>query len=184
MTDTHRVARACSQAAVLPKDRSRGFSLVEVMMTVVVIGIVVSIAMPTYIKTSEDQRRTRATSMLRAIRNAQETHFLRARAYTTNWGDLDIAQPNTGDFNYQLLSASPTGFTVRATRISNSNCAMTIDEFGTLSGCGLVVASSTTSTSSSSGGYTSGGSTSGGVGGGPTADPGGGVGGGTDTTQQ
>jgi len=103
-------------------------------MVVVIIAILAAAAMPLFQKTAERARAQRAVVMLRAIRNAEETAWVRLRRYTTNWAELDMAQPQTGDFTYALASASTTDFLARATRAGSPSYAVTIDSGGCVLG--------------------------------------------------
>ena len=72
-----------------------GFTLLELLMVVIIIGILASIAMPQYVRVTERARATEAIQLLGAIRMSQ--HRFKAQspstAFTGSLNDLDFGQP-------------------------------------------------------------------------------------------
>ena len=86
--------------------RSRGFTLIEVMMTVVIIGILAAIAYPAYQDQVRKSRRSDAKSVLLDAANRQEQFILDHVAYTTNMRDLGFsADPATSQDGYYTFDA-------------------------------------------------------------------------------
>lgn len=110
-----------------------GFTLLEVLTSVIVVAVVASLAVPSYVKTVDEERDTRATTVLRLIRNAEEDYRTRYDTYTTSWAALEMTQPAVDDFTYQLASADATTFQAQATRVGGSSYAFTIDQTGAIS---------------------------------------------------
>lgn len=61
---------------------ARGFTLIELMITVVVVGILAAIAYPSYQTYMKKSRRSDAQQMMLAISVRQAQYLLDARAYT------------------------------------------------------------------------------------------------------
>ena len=98
--------------------RSRGFTLIELMIVVAIIAVLASIAYPSYIKYITKTRRNAATACLSEYANYMERHYTTYLSYKqqsadTTWppalGCADTTQ--TGDYyNYSFggTPASPT----------------------------------------------------------------------------
>ena len=80
---------------------TRGFSLIEMLVVVLIIGILASIAVPQYQKAVDKARFMEALRIANSIKTAEEAFFLAYRTYTTNLNDLDIR------FQHSVKSGSP-----------------------------------------------------------------------------
>lgn len=68
---------------MMPASNSRGFTLIEVMIVVVIIGILAAVAYPSYQKHMTQTRRSDAQSALLQIANQQERFFTECNYYAT-----------------------------------------------------------------------------------------------------
>lgn len=75
------------------KHGQHGFTLLELMMVVVIIGILATIALPGYFKSSERARTGEILQVLASIRGAESRHFALNSVYTATTADLDVDVP-------------------------------------------------------------------------------------------
>lgn len=89
--------------------RSRhGFTLNELVVTILVLGVLAALALPQYFKSRERSDRRAAMAVLEAVYYAERAYFFEHHAYVDTWGALDLADPDTSTVNY-TVSASGTG---------------------------------------------------------------------------
>ncbi len=113
MTTCHRTATA--------RRRHRGFTLIEVMITVAIVGILAAVALPSYREYIIRGQLTDATNGLSAIRANMERHFQDNRTYATSGAFVTpcaVADATQRTFGLFVVScpAAPTaaGFTLQA----------------------------------------------------------------------
>lgn len=98
--------------------RPAGFSLIELMIVVAIIGILASIAWPNYQEYIRKTNRTAAKSFLMEVMQRQQQYLLDARSYAATLTDLGMTVPADVSKNYDILAftivASPPSVTVTA----------------------------------------------------------------------
>jgi len=122
--------------------RRRGISLLELVMVTVIIGILASMAVPSFHRALEQSRCDVASANLRAIWSAQRLYWLDNRSYAPDLAtlqslDLVDASLSTQQFYvYEISASSTAGFTALASRVSNSawNGTLAIDQGGQVTG--------------------------------------------------
>ncbi|MCL1068263.1 type IV pilin protein [Shewanella olleyana] len=117
----------------LNNKKSCGFTLIEVMITVVIVGILASIAYPSYTQFVAKGARADALSGLMNIANRQEQFYLDHKTFTKDMQALGMAaDPYIVDNGYYKIDASvgdATKYTLQATAIGtqatrDSGCAV------------------------------------------------------------
>lgn len=91
-----------------------GFTLIEVMIVVVIVGILAAIAYPSYEQYLVKSRRAVAKQFLMDIAQRQEEYFLNVNSYLStdgcagvgNWGALGLVEPedSKGYYCYTVTS--------------------------------------------------------------------------------
>lgn len=107
---------------------AKGFTLIEVMIVVVLIGILTSVALPQYRQYVTRARLTEAISALSAVQTEAENFWPIKRTFV----GFDRVPPNTANFDFTLDSATASAFKVVATgKDGAAGFVYTIDERGT-----------------------------------------------------
>lgn len=94
--------------------RKKGFTLLELMIVVIIIGILATLAIPRFIKATDRAKYAEAKSILGTIRSAQMRYYLEQNNnYYASGGNitgLDIEVPTSTYFTYVGADAatSPT----------------------------------------------------------------------------
>ncbi len=86
--------------------RQAGFTLLELVMVLVIIGILVALGVPGFFKTVERSRMSEATRMLGVIRMAQMRYYAEHATFTSNMDELDIDKAEGKFFNLVDFSLS------------------------------------------------------------------------------
>lgn len=102
--------------------RVRGFTLVELMMVIAVIGILAAIAVPQYNEYLRRAKRTAAKSHLIDISSRQQQYLLDRRQYAASVADLGMTTPTDVSDSYTITIVptappAPPAFVVSATPI-------------------------------------------------------------------
>jgi len=98
-----------------------GFTLIELVIAVVIIGILASIALPRFVRVVEKGRSGEARNSLGVIRDAQMAYFLEWDVFTTCLTGLGTPVPAACNgsyyFSYTIVTAgAATRFTATAAR--------------------------------------------------------------------
>lgn len=71
----------------------KAFTLIELLIVIIIIGILAALAMPQYTRIAEQSRQAEGVRLLGSIRTAQERYYARFNEYTLIDGGLDIEIP-------------------------------------------------------------------------------------------
>jgi type IV pilus assembly protein PilE len=105
-----------------PPCRQRGFTVLELLIAVVILGVLVALAFPSYKDQIRKSRRSDAIAGIAAVQQAQERH----RANRATYGDLAVpatadtlanirAATANGHYLLTMVDKSATGYEVHAT---------------------------------------------------------------------
>lgn len=107
-----------------PFTRARGFTLVELLIAVLVLGVLSAVALPAFFDTLRKGRRADAVAALSQVQQAQERFRANSASYATTLGPLGLAGLGTrtsgGHYSVAIDSASATGYSLTATPLAGS----------------------------------------------------------------
>jgi type IV pilus assembly protein PilE len=101
--------------------RYAGFTLIEVMIAVVVVGILASIAYPAYTDYVRRGKIAEATSELGVWRAKMEQYFLDNRTYVDGGGNCGVAAPSGAAVKYFTFTCpgpTATAYTLQAAGVA------------------------------------------------------------------
>ena len=87
--------------------RFSGFTLIELMIVLAIVGILAAVAYPSYVEHVQRSRITEATSTLSDWRIRMERYFQDNRTYI-NAGTCGIVPPASNSFAYECVAAALT----------------------------------------------------------------------------
>lgn len=119
--------------------RAAGFTLIELMITVAIVGILASIAYPNYQNYLLKGRRGAAQAFLLQVAQRQQQYFLDNRSFAPDLATLGVTVPPEvlpyyGNPVIATTAGPPPGFLITATpqgvQARNSEPALSIDQTG------------------------------------------------------
>jgi prepilin-type N-terminal cleavage/methylation domain-containing protein len=124
---------------------SKGFTLIELMIVVVIIGILAALAIPRFMRSTTKSKQSEAKQLLKQIYTMQRAYRQEYNSYCLNGVTADITAPNafaqigvdvmsTARYAYAMVATANT-FTCTATGNLDDDATIdtwTIDQTGTL----------------------------------------------------
>ena len=117
-----------------PRAAQRGFTLIELMITVVIVAIIAAVALPAYQDSVRKGRRSEAFNAISQVQQAQERWRSNNAQFTTTLADLNASGTTPGG-HYTIALSAPaapatlaTGYIVTATaagsQAADTRCAL------------------------------------------------------------
>lgn len=111
----------------------RGFTLLEVLIVVIIIGVLVAIALPQYTTTLEKSKSAEAVANVGSLKAALDRYWYQDGSISTTITDLDIDNPNSVTnklYTYTITDngtdATTRNYTVTATRTTADGTTYTV----------------------------------------------------------
>ncbi|MDX1976700.1 MAG: type IV pilin-like G/H family protein [Pseudanabaenaceae cyanobacterium bins.68] len=119
-----------------PEDSStNGFTLIELLVVIIIVGILASIALPSFLNQAQKARFAEAKSYILTMSRLQQAYFLEKRSFADDIANLNLGvNTASGSYTYSVLPGDINGalapqelrriITNRATPTSNAIKAM------------------------------------------------------------
>jgi type IV pilus assembly protein PilE len=107
----------------LHSTKIKGFTLIELMITVSIIGVLAAIALPNYTNYIRKSKRQVAISDMLLIKQAQEKYRTNHLVYAPNGGLIGVYgvtySSKSTDYSFQITNDSATGYEITATPLGS-----------------------------------------------------------------
>ena len=80
----------------------RGFTLIELMIVVAIIGVLAMIAIPAYDNQIMRSNRSAAQQYVMSLANKEEQYILDARVYVSSVSSLNVGNPATNRYDFAI----------------------------------------------------------------------------------
>jgi type IV pilus assembly protein PilA len=100
------------------KKGEQGFTLVELLVVIVIIGILTAIALPSFLNQTAKAKQVEAKTNMSSMNKIQQAYRIENGSFSNNFGDLALGRlvgANNPAYTYTIPTASTTDFAGLAT---------------------------------------------------------------------
>lgn len=101
-------------------NRMGGFTLIELMIVVAIIGVLAAIAFPNFLNYQCKAKQSEARFSLGIILTSQESYFAEYDTYASSLASISFSTKSGAQYSYSVISASPSAFVAQASAVLNS----------------------------------------------------------------
>ena len=101
--------------------KTRGFTLIELMLVIAVLSIIVAVGYPSYVEQVKKSRRAEGMGQLLELADRMERAYSDRGTYPTNISEVYVATTDGGFYNLSIVTANNISFIVSATPTSVGN---------------------------------------------------------------
>jgi len=116
-------------------NRQKGFTLIELMIVVVIIGILAALAIPRFMSATVKAKESEAKTILKQIYTLQDSYRQESGSYTVVLADIGFDPPTNSRYVYAVDNAAGNTFQASATPDGNDVdlvTTYTINQDGTI----------------------------------------------------
>jgi len=117
------------------RNRQKGFTLIELMIVVVIIGILAALAIPRFMAATVKAKESEARTILKQVFTLERTFRQEQGAYSANLNTIGFDVPTNSKYIYAIDAAAANTFTASATpdgTDADLTRTFTINEDGTI----------------------------------------------------
>lgn len=92
----------------------KGFTLLELLIVVIIIGVLATLAIPNFLRAAERARWAEAKSILGTLRGSQIRYYAQYQTYADDLANLDIDFTLPKHFSFAVAAADPVATATRS----------------------------------------------------------------------
>jgi type IV pilus assembly protein PilA len=97
--------RSLDPASDFTPNLNAGFTVIELLMVIVIIGVLAGIGIPSMLNQTSKARHAEAKTYIGALNRSQQTFYLENQRFTANPNELDVGVPaSTNSYNYSITN--------------------------------------------------------------------------------